>query len=253
MGIFFFRDLKYHRAMARLNSFYLPPDKWGEPFTLEGGEAKHLGKVLRTRVGDTVRLFDGCGRDGLFTVTEITKSKVQLELNVENSIADPRNITLAIGWNKSSRRNWILEKSVELQTRGLIFYQSEFSQGKVPVEIKDSWNEKLVAAAKQCGNAWLPELETVLGSIEKFIEFSASYDNKLFLYEKADNDTVPDNSVFAAESTLAVIGPEGGFSPREAELLIENGFKPVSLGSSILRWETAALLCLGTAYLERQK
>jgi len=239
--------------MARLNSFYLPPENWIAPFLLEGGEAKHLAKVLRTRVGDIVRLFDGCGRDGLFTVTDITKNRVQLELGEENSTPDTRNITLAIGWNKSSRRSWILEKSVELQTRGLIFFQSEFSQGKVPAGTKESWNEKLVAAAKQCGNAWLPELQTVPGSLEKLIKLSAAYDNKLFLYEKADSDTVPDNSVFTAESTLAVIGPEGGFSPREAEFLIENGFKPVSLGSSILRWETAALLCMGTAYLEKQK
>ena len=239
--------------MARLNSFYLPPENWNSPFILEGGEAKHLGKVLRTRVGDTVRLFDGCGRDGLFTVTGITKSKVQLELAEENSTLDTRNITLAIGWNKSSRRNWILEKSVELQTRGLIFFQSEFSQGKVPSEIKESWDEKLIAAAKQCGNPWLPELTTVSGSLEKLIKSAAPYSNKLFLWEKADNDTVPDNSVFAAESTLAVIGPEGGFSQREAELLIENGFKPLSLGQSILRWETAALLCMGTAYLEKQR
>lgn len=239
--------------MARLNSFYLSPEDWTLPFTLEGGEAKHLGKVLRTRVGETVRLFDGCGREGLFTVIGITKSRVELELQEENLNSDLRNITLAIGWNKSSRRNWILEKSVELQTRGLIFFQSEFSQGKVPAEIKESWNEKLITAAKQCGNAWFPELQTVPGSLEKLIEASTPYTNKLFLYEKADNDTVPDNPVFAAESTLAVIGPEGGFSPREAELLIKNGFNPVSLGSSILRWETAALLCMGTAYLERQK
>ncbi|NDV27965.1 16S rRNA (uracil(1498)-N(3))-methyltransferase [Desulfovibrio sp. JC010] len=239
--------------MARLNSFYLASEDWDTPFILQGSEAKHLGKVLRTRVGDTVRLFDGCGREGLFTVTDITKSKVQLEITEEKSISDLRNITLAIGWNKSSRRNWILEKSVELQTRGLIFFQSEFSQGKVPAEIKDSWHEKLVAAAKQCGNPWLPELQTVSGSIEKLIEASAPYANKLFLYEKADEDTVPDNSIFAAESTLAVIGPEGGFSPREAELLIENNFIPLSLGNSILRWETAALLCMGSAYLERQK
>jgi 16S rRNA (uracil1498-N3)-methyltransferase len=99
----------------------------------------------------------------------------------------------------------------------------------------------------------LPDLETTPGSLEKLIEAATPYSNKLFLWEKADNDTLPDNSAFAAESTLAVIGPEGGFSPREAELLIENGFTPVSLGQSILRWETAALLCMGSAYLESQK
>ncbi len=239
--------------MARLNSFYLEPENWKSPFVLEGGEAKHLSKVLRTKPGETVRLFDGCGRDGLFTVAEVSKSRVNLDLVEENIHADKRGLTLAIGWNKSSRRNWILEKSVELEAKGLIFFQSEFTQGKVPAEIKDTWDEKLVAAAKQCGNTWLPELSTVSGSVEKLIEAAKDFSNKLFLWEKADKDAVPDYSELAQESTIAVIGPEGGFSPREAEMLMDNGFKPCSLGESILRWETAALLCLGTAYLERQK
>ncbi len=239
--------------MSRLNSFHLPADKWNAPFFLEGSEARHMSKVLRARKGDMVRLFDGCGRDGLFTVIEISKSHVQLELQEENEHHDFRGLTLAIGWNKSSRRNWILEKAVELEARGLIFFQSEFSQGKVPATSKDTWHEKMIAAAKQCGNPWLPEINTISGSVEKLLEISNSYSNKLILWEKADGESLPDNSVFAQKSTLAVIGPEGGFSPREAELLMENGFKACSLGKSILRWETAALLCLGTAYLEKQK
>ncbi|CCO24562.1 16S rRNA (uracil(1498)-N(3))-methyltransferase [Maridesulfovibrio hydrothermalis] len=239
--------------MSRLNSFYLAPEKWTAPFILDGNEARHMGKVLRTCKGDTVRLFDGCGRDGLFTVGEISKSRAELSLIKENKNPELRGLTLAIGWNKSSRRNWIFEKSVELEARGLIFFQSEFSQGKVPAQVKESWNEKLIAAAKQCGNPWLPELQTVSGTVEKLLEVSKNYSHKLILWEKADGDTVPDISVFAKESTLAVIGPEGGFSPREAELLINGGFEPCSLGNSILRWETAALLCLGAAYLERQQ
>lgn len=212
-----------------------------------------MSKVLRVRQDDTVRLFDGCGRDGIFNVAEISKSRVHLELQTENEHHDSRGLTLAIGWNKSSRRNWILEKSVELEARGLIFFQSEFSQGKVPATPKDTWQEKMIAAAKQCGNPWLPKIKTVSGSVESLLEVSKKYSNKLILWEKAEEDSLPDNSVFAHKSTLAVIGPEGGFSPREAELLLENGFKACSLGKSILRWETAALLCLGTAYLEKQK
>ncbi|WP_027722714.1 16S rRNA (uracil(1498)-N(3))-methyltransferase [Maridesulfovibrio zosterae] len=239
--------------MSRLNSFYIPSEQWIAPFSLEGGEAKHLGKVLRTRVGDTVRLFDGKGRDGLFSVSEISRNKVQLELLEETVHEDSRALTLAIGWNKSSRRSWVLEKAVELEAHGLIFFQSEFSQGKVPAEVKDSWHDKLVAAAKQCGNPWLPELETVSGTIENFLKASAKYTNKLILWEKADGESLIDTDLFAKESTIAVIGPEGGFSAREAELFIAEGFQPCSLGNSILRWETAALLCLGTAYLEKQK
>jgi 16S rRNA (uracil1498-N3)-methyltransferase len=48
--------------MARLNSFYLAPALWREPFLLEGEELHHLGRVLRAKVGDTLRLFDGQGR-----------------------------------------------------------------------------------------------------------------------------------------------------------------------------------------------
>ncbi|WP_432736314.1 16S rRNA (uracil(1498)-N(3))-methyltransferase [Maridesulfovibrio sp. FT414] len=239
--------------MSRLNSFYLAPENWKEPFILEGGEARHMSKVLRTRQGDKVRLFDGCGREGFFIVSEISKSNAVLDQIEEDSCTDTRGLTLAIGWNKSSRRGWILEKAVELEAKGLIFFQSEFSQGKVPVENKDTWLEKLVAAAKQCGNPWLPDVQTVPGSVATLIEACSGYDNKLFLWEKADSSDFPDFSDIGRESTIAVIGPEGGFSQREAELLLDNGFKPCSLGKSILRWETAALLCMGAAYLERQK
>lgn len=239
--------------MARLNSFYLAPEDWNPPFVLEGGEARHLSKVLRARPGETVRLFDGCGRDGHFEIAEVSKSRVLLKLSDEKIHTDRRGLTLAIGWNKSSRRNWILEKSVELEANGLIFFQSEFTQGKVPGEIKETWTEKLVSAAKQCGNPWLPELSTVTRSVENLIDATDHFSNKLILWENATKGEIPENKLLAQDSTVAVIGPEGGFSLREAELLMENGFKPCSLGGSILRWETAALLCLGTAYLERQK
>ncbi|SDL19598.1 16S rRNA (uracil1498-N3)-methyltransferase [Maridesulfovibrio ferrireducens] len=239
--------------MSRLNSFYISPENWITPFVLEGSEARHMCKVLRTREGDTVRLFDGLGRDGIFTVDEISKSRATLQLVSETVQNDSRGLTLAIGWNKSNRRNWLLEKSVELQARGLIFFQGEFSQGKVPENPKDTWHDKNVAAAKQCGNVWLPKLETVPGSVENLIEKSKEFSNKIILWEKAEKEAVPDYGVFAEESTLAVIGPEGGFSPHEAELLLNSGFKKCSLGDSILRWETAALLCLGAGYLEKQK
>lgn len=239
--------------MSRLNSFYISPENWMAPFILEGNEARHMCKVLRTREGDTVRLFDGLGREGLFKVDEISKSRATLQLINENIQTDSRSLTLAIGWNKSSRRNWLLEKSVELQAQGLIFFQSEFSQGKVPETPKDTWHDKNIAAAKQCGNVWLPKLETLPGTIEALIEKSKNFSNKIILWEKAEKEAVPDYGVFAQESTLAVLGPEGGFSAYEAELLLNNGFKKCSLGNSILRWETAALLCLGAAYLEKQK
>jgi len=53
-------------------------------------------------------------------------------------------------------------------------------------------------------------------------------------------------------AVLLVVGPEGGFSPREAEELAAAGIAPVSLGKRVLRWETAAVLTLGIAWWARQ-
>ncbi len=64
--------------MARLNSFYLAPALWREPFSIEGEELHHLSRVLRARTGDTLRLFDGQGRWGIFSIAELSKKSARL-------------------------------------------------------------------------------------------------------------------------------------------------------------------------------
>jgi 16S rRNA (uracil1498-N3)-methyltransferase len=239
--------------MARLNSFYLSPDKWQKPFTLQDGEARHMLKVLRTPVGETVRIFDGQGRSGLFELLEATKSKAVLAPLSEEFLEDSRNLTLAIGWNKSSRRGWILEKAVELGCRSIIFFQAERSQGKIPDKSKEKWQDALITAAKQCGNVWLPEIKTIGGGIDGLTEISGEFDNKTVLWENQGKDSLFNPADFSKGQSIVVIGPEGGLSKLEVSKIELNGFKPLSLGTSILRWETAAVLCLSACYLESQK
>jgi len=240
--------------MPRLNSYHLPADLWPAQDTpcvrLSGPEARHLLGVLRAKPGDSLRLFDGQGRFGLFQIVGVS-GKDKAELAMQSQELEPRptsGLVLALGWNKSSRRDWVLEKAVELDALGLLFWAAARSQGAPPAEAKDSWREKCVQAAKQCGSSWLPELGVVAGGAEGLVRIAAQYNGCYMLDEDAPTDALPDPLSLATGKNLVVIGPEGGLERHEAERLAQAGFSPISLGPRPLRWETAALYCLGLAH-----
>lgn len=241
--------------MASLHSFYLPPACWAVPFTLAGPEAHHLSRVLRIRPGETVRLFDGRGRHGLFKVENAVKSAVTLALLEESFTPLPSvRCTLAAGFSKALRRGWFMEKAVELEAAALWFWQGDYSQAALPDVEKDTWKGGLVAGAKQCDNPWLPELAAVQGGAEALAARRGEFDRAFLLYEgDTQGRLLAREDLSEPGSLLLVVGPEGGFSPREADLLIRAGVTPVSLGKRILRWETAAVLTLGMAWWARQE
>ncbi len=240
--------------MASTHNFHLAPEAWRAPFRLEGPEAHHLVRVLRLKAGAVVRLFDGLGRHGLFRIDAVSKNAVDLTLQSEQ--AEPRptvRCTLAAGFSKALRRGWFMEKAVELEAFALWFWQGEYSQAALPEAEKDSWKASLIAGAKQCGNAWLPELRMLRGSVAALAEARPAFDRAFLLYEgETGGRMLQREDLTAPGDILLVVGPEGGFSPREAALLQEAGITAVSLGDRVLRWETAAVLTLGLAWWARQ-
>jgi 16S rRNA (uracil1498-N3)-methyltransferase len=239
--------------VTRLNTYYLPQDRWpggSHDALLEGSEARHLLCVLRARIGETVRLFDGLGRHGLFEIVS-TSGKSQAELRRVTETVEPapdRGVTLALGWNKAARRDWLLEKGVELGALGILFWQAVRSQGDMPPGAKESWRDKAVQAGKQCQAAWLPAFGIVAGGVEGLVRIAADFDGCYVLYEGAAREALLDPVRFAAGRCLVVLGPEGGLTEREAVRLAEAGFSMASLGPRPLRWETAALSCLALAH-----
>lgn len=243
--------------MARLNTFYLPSGEWparaGDAVRLSGPEARHMGTILRTEKAQTVRLFDGQGRDGLFTVRDIARNRADLEaVELAEHPAPEGGLTLAIGWGKSKRRDYLLEKIVELQGNGVIFWQAARSQGALPSDPKATWNEKFIQAAKQCGAVRLPELEIVSGGIDGVLSMADDFDHCYLAWEAKEANTPLSPRMLSKGRTLVVIGPEGGFDPAEVDRLIGAGVVPVTLGPSILRWETAAVYCLSLAMFGAQ-
>ena len=235
--------------------FYLPPASWREPYLLTGTEAHHATRALRLRAGDEIRLLDGEGGEGTFRIAEVTRQGLRLEeVRIWRHPCPVSRPILAAGWTKAARRGWILEKAVEFEAAGIWLWQAERSQFPVPADIKDGWHGQLIAGAKQCRNPWLPELRTMPGGVTELIAAASGCDQRFALLESDHRPSLaltPD-LLGTAGTTIYVVGPEGGFTPREVHSLHEAGFTGVSLGERVLRWETAALLCLGLHWWKGQ-
>jgi len=237
--------------MARINSFFLSPQNWAQgKFCLERKESHHLLQVLRANPGEVIRLFDGQGQEGTFKIKKIQGKKVFLECLSQFKHPQPAHkIYLALAWQRANKRDIILEKSVELKVWKIIFWPGKFSP-PFPRQIKESWWQKLIAAAKQCQNPWLPQLE-IQNSLEKLVKNYQNIPQKIFFWEREKNNLLLQLDV--KQEVLVVIGPEGGFAPLETNFLQEQGFLPISLGESILRIETAVILGVGCIYLKQSQ
>lgn len=244
--------------MTRINSFHLSADMWpsfvGDIVVLAGTEARHMLTVLRTEKDQTVRLFDGQGHDGLFRVQNTNRNRALLEtIQLNQHPESGSGITIAIGWGKSKRRSYLFEKTVELKGAGVVFWQAKRSQGSVPAKPKDTWEDKCIQAAKQCGNPYLPTLHTLPGGANDLIQFGRNFDQCYLAWESDEATTPLSPSHLSNGQNLVVIGPEGGFEQSESEKLIKADFVPVTLGDSVLRWETAATYCLSLGFYAGQK
>ncbi len=238
-----------------MHTFFLPAAEWREPYQVTGAEARHLVSVLRIRKGESIRLLDGEGQEGIFSVTEIGKRHVSLA--PREIIAHDRpagGITLALGYGRGLRRGWLLEKAVELEAAAVWFWQAERSQGNVPDEGKRTWLSQMVAGAKQSINPWLPALRTLPDGVASLAGARKDFDKTFLLWEGDTKGKVLSlEDLDPADNILFALGPEGGFTDRETACLTNAGFVPVSLGGRVLRWETAAVLCLGLAWWARQQ
>ncbi|MEA5089253.1 RsmE family RNA methyltransferase [Solidesulfovibrio sp.] len=212
---------------GRLDAFFLPPEEFHEPFVLTGGEAHHCARVLRKAAGEQVRVFDGTGREGVFTIDAVGKDRVALSpVSLAAVPPPPGAVHLAAGFSRSARRDFFLEKAVELGASGILFWQAARTQGRMPDAPKDAWTAGLVAACRD------------------------RFDRRYLLWEDVScRRRLRVDDVAAPGEALFVLGPEGGLTDAEATLFIDAGYAPVSLGSRVLRWETAALavLALGLA------
>ena len=222
--------------------YHLPDGFTTSPVSLTGGEFHHLAHVMRRRVGDEVELFDGNGRKVTATITEIAKKTATLEWEQVDVIPPDAtfSLTLAVCTPKGDRFRWLVEKAAELGVRRLfplITQRSVVNPGRSKLEKARQW---AIEAAKQCGSAYLLEIGEPV-ELVAFLNGEGTADVTLIAEPDGQPIGDPIESLHSPADVAVLIGPEGGWTPAECEAAIDAGAKPVSLGKTILRTETAAV------------
>ncbi len=227
-----------------MNIFYEPNIK--QNLCLNEEESRHAVKVLRLSAGDLLNVVDG--RGGFYTckVKNTQGKKCELTIVEEKQQFGTRDfyIHLIIAPTKNmDRMEWMLEKCVEIGIDEISFIQTRYSERK---EIKTQRLEKIaVGAMKQSQKAYLPKINEMI-SWKDFLKNNTQESQKMIAHlEEGDRKSIQHFAKPNDKYTI-LIGPEGDFSPDEIKQALENGYQPVTLGSSRLRTETAGLVACHT-------
>lgn len=225
---------------------FYDPDLQPGIHPLREEEATHAFRVLRKRVGDRLDLVDGAG--GWFSATVSAISKRECLIDVTELRREParaaHRLTLLVAPTKNiDRLEWVLEKATEIGVDAIQPILTEHSERK---HIRTDRLERILEAAmKQSLRAWKPELNELLPLEEGLARAPVGHPSFL-AYLGGKNTPLLNRAYSPGTSVVVAIGPEGGFSPAEAEMARSAGFEYVSLGPNRLRTETAAIAAVHT-------
>jgi len=208
-------------------------------FALSEETSKHITQVLRMKHGEQLQLTNGEGK--LVTVEIVTENKKATEVKViaTSYIANrTSNITIAISLIKNNNRfEWFLEKATEIGVSAIIPLYCQRTEKQNFRQ--DRMQNLLVSAMIQSQQAWLP----ILHQPTKFLEVikSSGHNNK-FIAHCIQGDKEKLQMLSPHETSIILIGPEGDFTFDEIEVAKQYNYKPVTLGNTRLRTETAAVV-----------
>lgn len=214
---------------------------------LTGPSHHHLVNVLRVRALDHVVLFDGLGGEYKAQITKIDQKNLSCSILAFNSIERESKLFMQLAMALISRDKfeWVIQKSVELGVKEIIPIWSQHCSMKLSA-VKNKmkhWHAILVHACEQSGRNQLPVIREPINFLSWIQEAHHDHELKLFgsLHTKQTIVSLPHER---SERVKILIGPEGGLSIDEEQVLIQHQFQPVSLGPRILRAETAAAVAI---------
>lgn len=213
----------------------------GNRAALTGAHADHLVRVLRVHVGQEFDIVaNGVVRQGV--VVAIADSLVDFELGEEIPVAPTAiNLTLLLAIFKFDRMEWAIEKCTELGVTRIvpvIARRTDSHLASASAKRVERWRRLTLQAAEQSRRASPPEIADPV-KLREAVTLPAEL--KIVLSEAEEQSQLRDAANTPAGEVLLAIGPEGGWTEDELELLQKNGWLSASLGPTILRAETAAI------------
>jgi 16S rRNA (uracil1498-N3)-methyltransferase len=232
---------------VRLTRVYVEqPLAVGKSCVLEGSAANHIMRVLRSRDGDALTLFDGHGGEYGARITGFRKDSVQADVLEHRDVEreSPLDLTLAQGISRGERMDWVMQKATELGVARIVPVITERTVVKLDERQSERkvehWRAIVIAACEQSGRNRVPEVAPPR-AFHELLGKGAHAGRKLLLS--------PLGTLNARDLTLTgpatlLVGPEGGLSDDERDLAIAAGFEQVRMGPRVLRTETAAIAAL---------
>jgi 16S rRNA (uracil1498-N3)-methyltransferase len=211
---------------------------------LDGAELHHAVRVLRLQQGEAVRVLDGAG---VVYIGRWDAGENSVMIEAATLEPPPRcHVILAAALLKGEHWDWLIQKSVEVGVQRIAAVLTEHTVVRIPEQERarktERWNRIAQAALKQSGQARLPEIAqpAELGDVCASLPAGGE---RWILSERGGVDL---GSLLKAgtERIVLLSGPEGGWSDCELDTARHHDFVPISLGTRILRAETAALYAL---------
>ena len=242
-----------------MHHFFAEKGQVGEKtIVLTGSDVHHARQVLRIRPGEEILISDGTGGDYRCVVRSLNEQEILAEiLCVEKDRELPSFLVLYQSLVKGEKMEWIIQKAVELGVSRIVPVASENTVVKLEKKKEESrcrrWQAIAESAAKQSKRSRIPKIHTVM-NYKEAAEYALGCDVCLVPYENEmgmQKTKAALSSVKPKNSVSILIGPEGGFSKEEIEL-VRDKMQVISLGRRILRTDTAGIAVMAMLMLEME-
>lgn len=233
--------------MAR---FFVKPEEMQPGFLVLTGENAAHAKVLRLKNGEEVLVCDGEGNECVCTVSDVSAGQISLVVKSRQASASESAVKVSVymAFPKADKLEHVIQKATELGAYEIVAFPSARCISKPDAKSLqkklERWQKIAASAAEQSGRGRIPQVLTV-GSYQEALARAAQADKAILFYENERATTLRmalEDRTFQSISLLT--GPEGGLEPAEVEKAKDAGLEICTLGSRILRCETAPLCAL---------
>ena len=226
-----------------MTTLYLPSLFSQDHATVEGDPHHHLFRVRRLQAGDALRVVDGRGSARSATIESVTRTEARLAMGEAVPSNEPAlAVELYVAAPKPERAAWLVEKATELGVVAIHFIEADrearsFSAGQI-----QRLTRVAISAVEQCGRSLLPAVGNA-GDLREVVSRTRESGATVVVLEASGGPERP--TVGGGRPTALLVGPEGGWSAEERALFEKYSLVRWSLGSTVLRVETAAVVAAG--------
>lgn len=229
--------------------FFVSPEEMSSQQILLTGENAQHAKVLRLKAGEEVLLCDGEGKECLCRVedADVKNFAVSVLSRRESSAEAAVRVSVYMAFPKADKLEHVIQKATELGAYEIVAFPSarciSKPDDKSLSKKLERWRKIAASAAEQSGRGRIPQV-LVLPSYKAALERAAQADKAFLFYENEHSTTLRMALEGEYRSVSLLTGPEGGLEESEVKQALDAGLQVCTLGSRILRCETAPLCAL---------